>query len=75
MPEARRKTLVAELMAARRAVATAKRLGDAEAERAARRRVHAAKVSLGERLSKDVAGRRLLSARGELKRFTRCSGG
>lgn len=36
-------------MDARRAVGTAKREGDALAERAARDRVHAAKVALGER--------------------------
>jgi hypothetical protein len=45
----RREQLVAELMSARRAVAGAKRAADAEAERAARSRVHAAKVALGER--------------------------
>lgn len=49
LPEAERERLVAELMAARRAVGTAKRAGDADAERAARARVHAAKVALGER--------------------------
>ena len=36
-------------MDARRAVGTAKRADDAEAEKAARARVHAAKVALGER--------------------------
>lgn len=36
-------------MAARRAVATARRAQDAEAERSARARVHTAKVALGER--------------------------
>ena len=36
-------------MSARRAVGSAKRSGDEEAERAARARVHAAKVALGER--------------------------
>lgn len=41
--------LVKELMAARRAVGTAKRADDPEAEREARARVHAAKVALGER--------------------------
>ncbi|MEU6841805.1 hypothetical protein ABZ930_08040 [Streptomyces sp. NPDC046716] len=41
--------LRAHLMAARRAAATALREGDATAERAARDRVHAAKVALGER--------------------------
>jgi hypothetical protein len=49
IPEERRKELVSELMAARRAVGAAKRAGDGEAERAARKRVHAAKVALGER--------------------------
>ncbi|WP_394270935.1 hypothetical protein [Qipengyuania sp.] len=41
--------LVRELMDARRAVGAALRAGDALAERSARQRVHAAKVSLGER--------------------------
>jgi hypothetical protein len=45
----RRDALVRELMDARRAVGAAKRAGDATAERAARDRVHAAKVALGER--------------------------
>ena len=49
LPEERRQKLVGELMAARRAVGAAKRAGDAEAERAARDSVHAAKVALGER--------------------------
>jgi uncharacterized protein len=49
LPEARRKKLVEELMAARRAVGAAKRAGDADAEGAARQRVHAAKTKLGER--------------------------
>ncbi|MBW2523068.1 MAG: hypothetical protein JRI23_02780, partial [Deltaproteobacteria bacterium] len=49
IPEARRRDLVRELMSARRAVAAAKRAGDAVAERLARERVHAAKVALGER--------------------------
>jgi hypothetical protein len=49
LPEPRRQELVDELMAARRAVGAAKRAGDADAERAARDRVHAAKVALGER--------------------------
>ena len=49
IPEERRKELVAELMSARRAVGAAKRSADREAERAARKRVHAAKVALGER--------------------------
>ena len=49
LPEERRQALVDELMDARRAVGAAKRDGDAAAERAARNRVHAAKVALGER--------------------------
>ena len=49
LPEQRRKELVRELMSARSAVGWAKRRGDAEAEKAARKRVHAAKVALGER--------------------------
>jgi hypothetical protein len=49
LPEARRQELVRELMSARSAVGWAKRRQDAEAERAARNRVHAAKVALGER--------------------------
>ena len=49
LSEARRQELVDELMGARRAVAAARRAEDAEAERAARARVHAAKVGLGER--------------------------
>jgi hypothetical protein len=49
IPEERRKELVRELMSARSAVGWAKRKGDAAAERAARDRVHAAKVALGER--------------------------
>lgn len=49
IPEERRQELVHELMSARRAVGAAKRKDDAEAERAARARVHAAKVALGER--------------------------
>jgi hypothetical protein len=49
LPEERRRELVGELMSARRAVGAAKRAGDAAAERAARDRVHAAKVALGER--------------------------
>jgi hypothetical protein len=44
-----RAALVRELMSARSAVGHAKRRGDAVAERAARDRVHAAKVALGER--------------------------
>lgn len=49
LPPERRQELVDELMDARRAVGAAKRAGDAAAERAARDRVHAAKVALGER--------------------------
>ena len=49
IPEERRQELVDELMSARRAVGAAKKAGDAEAERKARERVHAAKVALGER--------------------------
>lgn len=49
LPQERRRELVSELMSARRAVGVAKRAGDAEAERAARARVHVAKVGLGER--------------------------
>lgn len=47
-PECRQE-LVDELMSARRAVKAAKGAGDEKAERAARDRVHAAKVGLGER--------------------------
>ncbi len=49
LPEEKRKELVSELMSARRAVGAAKRAQDTQAEAAARRRVHAAKVALGER--------------------------
>ncbi len=49
LPEEERQALVRELMSARRAVGAAKRAGDAGAESAARARVHAAKVALGER--------------------------
>jgi hypothetical protein len=49
LPEERRRELVSELMSARSAVGHAKRRGDEQAERAARDRVHAAKVALGER--------------------------
>jgi hypothetical protein len=45
----RRQELVDELMSARRAVKAAMGAGDEKAERAARDRVHAAKVGLGER--------------------------
>ena len=49
LTEERRSELVSELMSARRAVGAAKKAGDADAERKARDRVHAAKVALGER--------------------------
>ena len=49
IPEERHNELVSELMSARRAVGAAKRASDSEAEAAARKRVHAAKVALGER--------------------------
>jgi hypothetical protein len=49
LPEERRAELVSQLMTARRDVGAAKRADDAEAERDARARVHAAKVALGER--------------------------
>ena len=49
LPEEERLRLVGELMDARREVGRALRAGDREAEAEARRRVHAAKVALGER--------------------------
>jgi hypothetical protein len=49
LPEQSRTRLTTELMAARRAVRAAGRNGDAEAMRAARSAVDAAKVALGER--------------------------
>lgn len=49
LPDADRTRLVAELMAARRAVGAAKRSGDAAALDVARARVDAAKIALGER--------------------------
>jgi hypothetical protein len=49
LPEETRLLLVSELMEARREVGRALRACDAEAEAEARRRVHAAKVALGER--------------------------
>lgn len=49
LTEERRAELVAELMSARRAVALALKATDPVAEAAARSRVHAAKVALGER--------------------------
>ena len=52
IPEPLRQTLVDELMAARRAIGTARRRDDdgaTQAESAARQRVHDAKIALGER--------------------------
>lgn len=49
LPESERQRLVHMLMAGRRAVGIAKRAGNAEAERAARAVVDAAKHALGER--------------------------
>ncbi|MET9255413.1 hypothetical protein [Streptomyces sp. NPDC003717] len=49
VPEDAAGRLRSHLMAARSAVGAAKRAGDEAAERAARDRVHAAKVALGER--------------------------
>jgi len=49
LDEAVRAGLVAELMAARRAVGMARKAGDGAAEKAARARVDAAKRALGER--------------------------
>ncbi len=49
LPEEERKRLVSELMRARSEVGRALRAKDKTAERAARDRVHAAKVGLGER--------------------------
>ena len=49
LAEDERQRLVAQLMAARRAVAAAKRAGDAGAETQAHAAVDAAKVALGER--------------------------
>ena len=49
LEEEERTELVSELMRARSSVGTAKRRGDEEAEAEARRRVHEAKVALGER--------------------------
>ena len=49
LPDNERQALVDRLMAARRAVATAQRSGDGEAEKQARKEVHAAKLGLGER--------------------------
>lgn len=49
LPEPERQNLVNELMSARRAVGAALKAKDAEAEKAARARVMAAKIGLGER--------------------------
>ena len=49
LSEETRESLVRELMDARRDVGAAKRQGDPAAEKEARRRVHAAKLALGER--------------------------
>ena len=49
LPEADRQRLVRELMRARADVARANRTGDDELRKDARKRVHAAKVGLGER--------------------------
>lgn len=49
LPEDERSRLTSELMRQRAAVGRAKRAGDTAAEKAARRKVHEAKVALGER--------------------------
>lgn len=49
LPADERETFVRDLMAARRAVGTALRANDATAVKAARARVDAAKIALGER--------------------------
>ena len=49
LPDIERQKLVDRLMAARRAVAAARRSGDGETEKQARQEVHAAKLGLGER--------------------------
>lgn len=49
LPDIARQKLVDRLMAARRAVAAARRSGDGEAEKQARQEVDAAKLGLGER--------------------------
>ena len=49
LPESEREALVHDLMVARHAVGAAKRACDEAAEKSARKRVHAAKVALGER--------------------------
>jgi hypothetical protein len=49
LPESERQALVDSLMDARRAVGAALKSGDRQAEKAARTKVHACKVALGER--------------------------
>ncbi|HEY4583250.1 MAG TPA: hypothetical protein VIG88_10360 [Lysobacter sp.] len=49
LPDDERESLTAQLMHARRDVGAALRAGDVAAAKAARARVHAAKVALGER--------------------------
>ena len=49
LDEDERQRWVDALMDARRSVAATKRNGDAEAEKAARAKVHAAKIALGDR--------------------------
>jgi hypothetical protein len=49
LPEAERKRLVAELMAARSALGRARKAGDDDARKEARRRIQEAKEGLGER--------------------------
>ena len=49
LPEDERRRLTSELMRHRAAVGRARRAGNADAEKAARRKVHEAKVALGER--------------------------
>ncbi|MCH2486473.1 MAG: hypothetical protein MK010_01855 [Erythrobacter sp.] len=49
LDEDERQKLVDSLMDARRAVGSAKRAGDEDAEKAARAKVHQAKLALGER--------------------------
>ena len=49
LPEEERQKLVNELMSARRAVGAALKAKDEDAEKAARARVSAAKIALGER--------------------------
>lgn len=49
LPKDKRERLISKLMRHRASVGHAKRAGDGEAEKAARRKVHEAKVALGER--------------------------